>query len=270
MPAAPCAASRPRLAPVVPASGGRPGGAPGCAMRVTGQESGPPVPALLGAEVHLLEQLVGTPAAGEVKGGQRERGPSREGVRGDVRVGQGEEGLFRGRGPESPGPAHVPGGWSRLPSGLQGVQKALYEEEPLMLLPRSQRDWLGADELHHPLRRAPLVEVEAHRGMARDGPKRQPFRRVEQCCQPRIDQQPVNARGAGALRALVRAKAVPPEGGRQLKVHIHQPAGQERRQDGRRCPQRVVEVEVEVPPPPVGGLSRGAPRTAWRGPRRPG
>ena len=62
------------------------------------------VPALLGAEAHLSEQLLGTLAAGEVRGAQRERGPSR------VRAGQGEEGFFRGRGPESPGAVHIPDG----------------------------------------------------------------------------------------------------------------------------------------------------------------
>ena len=48
-----------------------------------------------------------------------------------------------------------------------------------MLLTRGQRDRLGADELHDPLCRAPLVEVEAYRGMARNGPRRHSFRRVE-------------------------------------------------------------------------------------------
>ena len=74
------------------------------------REQPPSVPALLGAEAHLSEQLVRTPAVGEVRGGQRERGPSREGVRADVRAGQGEEGFFHGRGPESPGLVHIPGG----------------------------------------------------------------------------------------------------------------------------------------------------------------
>ena len=73
-------------------------------------ERSPGVPALLGAEAHLSQQLVRTLAAGEVRGGQRERGPSRERVGGDVLAGQGEEGFFRGRGPESPGPVHIPGG----------------------------------------------------------------------------------------------------------------------------------------------------------------
>ena len=62
------------------------------------------------------------------------------------------------------------------------------------------------------------MEVKKHRGLPRDGPTRQPIRRVEQSCQPHVDQQAVNARGAGALRALVRAEGVPPQSGRQLKV----------------------------------------------------
>ena len=41
--------------------------------------------------------------------------------------------------------------------------------------------------------------------------------------------QSVNARESGALRAVVRAEGVPPQGGRQLKVRIYQPAGHEGR-----------------------------------------
>ena len=67
------------------------------------------VPPLLGAEAHLPEQLVCTPEAGEVGRGKRECGPGGEGVRGDVRAGQGEEGLLRGCGPENPGSVHVHG-----------------------------------------------------------------------------------------------------------------------------------------------------------------
>ena len=55
------------------------------------------------------------------------------------------------------------------------------------------------------------------------------------------------------LQALLRAEGVPLQGRCRLKVRIHQPAGEEGRQDGRRCPQRVVEVEVEVPPAQLGG-----------------
>ena len=83
--------------------------------------------------------------------GQREGGPGREGVRSDVRAGQGEEGLLRGCGPESPGAVHIPGSKGRPPPRLQRVEKALNEEESLVLLSLGRHQWFGADKFDHPL-----------------------------------------------------------------------------------------------------------------------
>ena len=107
----------------------------------------------------------------------------------------------------------------------------MHEEEPLIFLQRGQHNGLGADEFRHLLRRTLQVQVESHRGVPRDGPARDQFRCVEQRRQPRVEQQPIDARGACTLRALVRGEGVPPEGGCQFKVHIHEPADQEGRQD---------------------------------------
>ena len=94
--------------------------------RATGQVRGPPgVSPLLGAEAHLPEQLLRAPAAGEVGRvgrGQREGGPGREGVRSDVRAGQGEKSLLRSRGRNGPSAVHVPGSQGCLPPRLQRVE----------------------------------------------------------------------------------------------------------------------------------------------------
>ena len=72
-----------------------------------------------------------------------------------------------------------------------------------MLLPLGRHQRLGANELDHPLRRPPKVDVKTYRGVPRDRPLRQPFRRMEQRRQPRVYQQAVNARGSRSLRAVV-------------------------------------------------------------------
>ena len=92
------------------------------------------------------------------------------------------------------------------------------------------------------------MDVKTHRGVPRDRPLRQLFRRMEQPRQALVNQQAVNARGSCSLRAVVRTQRVPPKGGRQLKVPIRQPARQEGCQDRRRRPKRVIQVKVEVPP----------------------
>ena len=102
-----------------------------------------------------------------------------------------------------------------------------------MYLPRGQVNGLGVEEPHHPLGRALQVQAKPHRGVAKDGPARYQFRCMEQRRQPRGDQQPIYARGARALRALIRAGRVPHEGGRQFKVRVHQPADKEGRRDRR-------------------------------------
>ena len=71
---------------------------------------------------------------------------------------------------------------------------------------------------------------------------------MEQRRQARVNQQAVNARGSSSLRAVVRAKGVPPQGSRRLKVRIRQLTSQEGRHDRRRCSKRVIRVKVEVPP----------------------
>ena len=151
------------------------------------------VPSLLGAEAHLPEQLVCAPAAGEVGRGQRECGTGWEGVWGNVRAGQGEEGLLRGCGPEYPGLVHVRGGQGRPPPRLQRVEKALHEEESFVLLTLGRHHRFGADKLDHPLRNPPQVEVETYSGVPRNSPTRQPLRRMEQRRKPGVNQQAVDA-----------------------------------------------------------------------------
>ena len=48
-----------------------------------------------------------------------------------------------------------------------------------MLLTLGRRHRFGADKLNHPLRHPPQVEVKMHRGVPRNSPAWQPFRRVE-------------------------------------------------------------------------------------------
>ena len=80
-------------------------------MRARRQRSPPPpppgVPALFWAEAHLPKQMFGPPSPGQVRRGQRQGCPCREGVHGNVRAGKGEEGLLNRRGPEGPSLAHV-------------------------------------------------------------------------------------------------------------------------------------------------------------------
>ena len=130
-----------------------------------------------------------------------------------------------------------------------------------MLFPLGRHQRLGANELDHPLRRPLQVDVKTHRGVPRDHPPRQPFRRMEQRRQARVNQQAVDARGSRSLRAVVRAHGVPPQGSRQLEVRIRQPVRREGRQDRRRRPQRVIQVKVEVPPHQLRGrpVSRHIP-----------
>ena len=117
-----------------------------------------------------------------------------------------------------------------------------------MLLPLGRHHWFGADKLDHPLRHPPRVEVKTFRGVSRDCPTRQPLRRMEQRRQARVNQQAVKARGSSSLQAVVRAGGAPPQGGRQLKVRIHQHESQEGRQDRQRRSKRVIRVKVKVPP----------------------
>ena len=208
----------------------------------------PRVSPLLGAEAHLPEQLVRAPAAGEGGRGQLEGGPGREGVRSEVRAGQGEECLLCSCGPKGPSAVHAPGRQSRLPPRLHRVEHALNKKESFVLLPLGRHQRLGANKLDHPLRGPPQVDVETYRGVPRDCPSRQPFRRMEKRRQARVYQQAVNARGSCSLRAVVRAEDVLPQGGRQLQVRIRQPASKEGRQDRRRHPNWVVQVKVQVPP----------------------
>ena len=93
-----------------------------------------------------------------------------------------------------------------------------------MLPPQGRHQRLGANELDHPLRRPLQVDVKTHRGVPRDRPLRQPFRRMEQRHQARVHQQAVNAPGSRSLRAVVRAQGVPPQGGGHIEVRIRQPA----------------------------------------------
>ena len=110
-PVVPYAARRPRLALVVPASGGRPRGAPGapeCAPQ--GRKADPWYPDVAwGRGVH-------PGAAGRYPcrggGGRGPAGvwPQLGGSPGDFRAGQDDEGFFRVHGPKSPGPVQMPGG----------------------------------------------------------------------------------------------------------------------------------------------------------------
>ena len=74
-----------------------------------------------------------------------------------------------------------------------------------MFLPRGQLNWLGADELHHVLRRTPRVHVESQRSSAGDS-ERELFLCVVQRREPPVDQQRIDARVACTLGALVRGE----------------------------------------------------------------
>ena len=107
----------------------------------------------------------------------------------------------------------------------------MHEGELIVFLPRGQFNGLGSDELYHPLGRTLDVQVGSHRGVARDGPAREHFCCVEQHRQPRVDQPPIDARGARTLRAFVGAEGVPPEGGCHFQVRVQQLADQDGRND---------------------------------------
>ena len=59
--------------------------------------------------------------------------------------------LLRGCGPEGLGAVHVPGGKGRLPPRLRWLEKALHEEESLVLLTLGRHHRLGSNKLDHPL-----------------------------------------------------------------------------------------------------------------------
>ena len=89
-----------------------------------------------------------------------------------------------------------------------------------MLLPRRQLNGLGADELHHPLRCTLQVQVESHRGVARDGPAREQLRCVGfQGGAP--ESLPPRGPGLGAHHLLRNRREV----GLREQDHVHLPLG---------------------------------------------